>query len=244
MKSSAACLVTLLLAATQADAECVPGHRETISPGYVVEHKCDLFREGDVHNNIGSNNECAKLCEAAARAVCSYHPPTKRCVVGKDSGRNIPRTGVTYMEKVEDAAVDDPFAVDCNEEKDACLLRETTLNDELAQCKSNAASSAAASATLQDVLAANCPSKHAKETTVSGKQYKIWCSRYHDPSGAKETQNVDTLAECVNLCSAKTWCTYALHGVYQTKCQLYQRSVAYTTTPGISNNAWHCAVKK
>lgn len=162
MKSSAAYLVTFLLGATQANTQantqCVTGQRETIRPGYVVEHKCNLFRQGDVHNGIGSNYECAQLCEAAARSVCSYHPPTKRCVVGRDDGQDVVRTGVTYMEKVHDApAVDeDPFALDCGQEKDACLARETTLNAELAQCKKTAASSATDSATLKDMLAANC----------------------------------------------------------------------------------------
>lgn len=55
---------------------------------------------------------------------------------------------------------------------------------------------------------------------------------------------MDTLAECINLCTSKAWCTYALHGIYYTKCQLYDRAAPYTLTPGLSDNAWNCAVKK
>lgn len=67
----------------------------------------------------------------------------------------------------------------------------------------------------------------------------------HDTSSPKETHNnVDTLADCVKLCTASSWCTYALHGIHQPKCQLYQRAVAFTTTPGLSDNSWNCAVKK
>ena len=163
MRSSAVYLVTILLGAIQADAQYVDGHRERISPSYTVEYKCDMFRQGDTYNNIVSEHECAQLCEAAARSVCSYHPPTKRCVVGNDNGKDIPRVGVTYMTKVVESTGDeDPFAADCDQEKDDCLQRETTLNNDLARCKADAASSAIDSATLKDVLAANC-----KERIVS-----------------------------------------------------------------------------
>lgn len=46
MKVSLANLSLLLLGVIQAEASCVPGHREEVSPGYWVEHKCDIFKAG------------------------------------------------------------------------------------------------------------------------------------------------------------------------------------------------------
>ncbi|KAM0438576.1 hypothetical protein ACHAPT_001328 [Fusarium lateritium] len=244
MKSSAAYLLTLALGAAQASALCVEGQRETISPDYVIEYKCDMVRQGEVHQNINSNQECAQLCKNADRSVCTYHPPTKRCVVGAEGGRDVPRPGSIYMQKVEEDTYDpfgvdeDPFGSNCDDEKAACLLRESNLQAELAKSNSEAEDA-------KDLFAANCPSKHTKYTTVGGKDYRMWCARYHDASAPKETyNNVDTMSACIKLCTAKSWCTYVLHGIYQTNCQLYDRKVSHGTTPGLYGMVWNCAVKK
>ncbi|KAJ4178472.1 hypothetical protein NW755_013187 [Fusarium falciforme] len=246
MKASAAYLLTFALGAVQAQAsvQCVDGHREMIGPDYMVEYKCDLVRQGDVHNNIATQQQCAELCKNAGRSVCTYHPPTRRCVVGQEGGRDIPRPGAIYMQKVEEDVYDpftdpqDPFGSACEDEKAACLLRESNLQAELAKTQTEAEDS-------KDLFASSCPVQHTKYTTVGGRDYRIWCSRYHDTSSPKETyNNVDTMAACIKLCSSKSWCTYVLHGNYLTNCQLYERKVSHTTTPGLVGYIWNCAVKK
>ncbi|PWI65248.1 hypothetical protein PCL_07298 [Purpureocillium lilacinum] len=249
MRSSLLYLLAVALGAIQADAQCVDGHREIISPGYTVEYKCDIYRTGDAHSNVASHNECAKLCEVAARSVCSYHPSSKTCVVGRENGQDKPKPGVTYMEKVEEDDDpfpdddEDPFPQDCDVEKDACLQRETDLKNELAQCK-NDGTPVVPSA--QDVAAASCPARNGKESTISGREYKIWCGRFHNSKDYRERiENVGTLAACISWCSARAWCTYAVYGPKSNpSCELNARSVAYTTTPGGVHKDYQCAVKK
>ncbi|KAL6366113.1 hypothetical protein LRP88_00209 [Fusarium phalaenopsidis] len=109
MKSSVIYSLLTIFAARGTSATCVEGHRETITPGYTVEYKCDSYRSGDLHENIGSDRDCALLCQAASRPVCSYHAASRRCIVGREGGRDISRVGVSYMFKVEEPE-EDPFA--------------------------------------------------------------------------------------------------------------------------------------
>ncbi|KAM0426630.1 hypothetical protein ACHAPT_007946 [Fusarium lateritium] len=139
MKSSVAYNLLFLLGAVRASAECVEGHRETISPGYVVEYKCNVYRQGELHNNIATEKECAILCRDAGRSTCTHHAPSKRCIVGDENGKDVPRPGAVYMVKVEDDD-EDPFKMDCDKEKKACLERETSLTAQLSQCQADASS--------------------------------------------------------------------------------------------------------
>lgn len=139
MKTSAAYLLTFALGAVQASVQCVDGHREMIGPDYMVEYKCGIVRQGDVNNNIATQQQCAELCKNAGRSVCTYHPPTRRCVVGNEDGKEGPRSGAIYMQKVEEDIYDpftleqDPFGSDCEDKTTACLLRESNLQAELAK---------------------------------------------------------------------------------------------------------------
>ncbi|RSL69065.1 hypothetical protein CEP53_002342 [Fusarium sp. AF-6] len=246
MKTSVAYFLTFALGTVQAQTsvQCVDGHREMIGADYMVEYKCGIVRQGDVHNNIATQQQCAELCKNAGRSVCTYHPPTRRCVVGQEGGREVPRPGSIYMQKVEEYVYDpfteeqDPFGSSCEEDKAACLLRESNLQAELARVNAEAEDS-------KDLFASSCPIQHTKYTTVAGTEYRMWCARYHDTSSPRETyNNVDTMAACIKLCTAKSWCTYVLHGIYLTNCQLYDRRVAHTTTPGLYGHVWNCAVTK
>ncbi|RSL63212.1 hypothetical protein CEP54_005271 [Fusarium duplospermum] len=137
----------LAIAARGTSAACVEGHRETMAPGYTVEYKCDIYRTGDTHDNIASESDCALLCQTNSRPVCSYHAVSRRCIVGKEDGKDTSRVGVSYMFKVEEPEEDpfaedeDPFSMDCEEEKTACLSNEQVLKDELAKCKAASSSS-------------------------------------------------------------------------------------------------------
>lgn len=149
MKFSVIYSLLTILDARGTSASCVEGHRETIAPGYTVEYKCDSFRTGDLHNNIDSDRDCALLCQAASRPVCSYHAATRRCIVGKENGKDTSRAGVSYMFKVEEPEEDpfaieeeDPFAEDCETEK-------ASLTDELAKCKAGASSSTSGKCSLR-----------------------------------------------------------------------------------------------
>lgn len=135
----------VLFCAIQASAECVDGHREKISPTYTVEYKCGVYRQGEMRSDVSSEIACATLCEDGGRSICSYHLPTKRCIIGNPDGKDITRADVIYMTKIEEPPEDpfeeeDPFAEDCKGEKDACLKREATSKAELAKCRADAAS--------------------------------------------------------------------------------------------------------
>ncbi|KAF4444192.1 hypothetical protein FACUT_773 [Fusarium acutatum] len=123
---------------------CVEGHRETLASGYTIEVKCNMYRQGVTYHEISSYSECAAICESLDIDVCSYHPPSKRCVVSSPRGRDIPREGVYYMTKVtEDDTeyVDDfdygnLFEEALAQEKDDCLHRIARLEAELEHCRS------------------------------------------------------------------------------------------------------------
>lgn len=180
MKYTRLSILAILLSALQADAQCVEGHRETISPGFAVEYKCDLYRKGTTHKSIGSHRDCASLCEAMTRDVCSYHPPTQICIVGNDGGHDVSRSGVTLMRKVDDK---DPFEDDDDDPFETC-------EEKLAKCKGNAGSPGPSP---EDIAQSSCkvlqlssaerklnlsgPARDSKPSTIGGKEYKIWCGR-------------------------------------------------------------------
>ncbi|KAF5715909.1 hypothetical protein FMUND_6554 [Fusarium mundagurra] len=148
MKASVIYSLAALVAASHVIADCVEGHRETITPDYVVEHKCNKYRTGTTRDGIASAKACAALCQAAGVEVCSYHPPSKKCIVSKPDGEDRIRSDVIYMAKVEidDPFVEpDPFTETDAEAKEACLARETALESELAECKATAAASGSGS---------------------------------------------------------------------------------------------------
>ncbi|KAF4345062.1 hypothetical protein FBEOM_936 [Fusarium beomiforme] len=143
MKASVAYSLIALLGASQVNAECVEGHRETIAPDYVVEHRCNMCRTGTTNERIASAKDCAALCETAGVDVCSYHPPTKKCIVSKPDGKDYDRKDVIYIFKVEIEdlfVIPHPFEETDAEAKEACLVREASPKSELAEYKATAAS--------------------------------------------------------------------------------------------------------
>ncbi|KAF5982132.1 hypothetical protein FCOIX_3896 [Fusarium coicis] len=123
---------------------CVEGHRETLASGYTIEVKCNMYRQGVTYDEVSSYSECAAICELLDIDVCSYHPPSKRCVVSSLHGRDIPRDGVYYLTKVTEndtEGIDDfdyggPFEEAPAPEVDACLDRIADLETELEHCRS------------------------------------------------------------------------------------------------------------
>ncbi|KAK8061165.1 hypothetical protein PG997_015386 [Apiospora hydei] len=137
MKPSTAWALLGLLRAMPAAAaaegdDCPEGQRVTLSPGYTVEYRRGRYREGDVHQGINSHAECMKLCQVSARPVCSFHEPTKKCIVGTQCGKDIVREGVCYMEERQ-ACLTEKLA--CQSEKQACTKREGDLQAEHAACQ-------------------------------------------------------------------------------------------------------------
>ncbi|KAJ4113348.1 hypothetical protein BFJ70_g14482 [Fusarium oxysporum] len=134
MKASVIYGLAALFGASRVIADCVEGHCETITPDYIVEHKCNMYRTGTTHEKVASAKDCAALCQAAGVGVCPYHPPPKKCIVSKPDGEDRTRADVMYITKVE---IDDPFvepdlfAETDAEAKEACLAREAALESEL-----------------------------------------------------------------------------------------------------------------
>ncbi|KAF5684613.1 hypothetical protein FDENT_6618 [Fusarium denticulatum] len=123
---------------------CVEGHRETLASGYTIEVKCNIYRQGVTYDEVSSYSECAATCESLDIDVCSYHLPSKRCVVSSLHGRDIPRDGVYYMTKVTENDTEDvdsfdhedPFEEAPAQEKDDCCDRIARLETELDHCRS------------------------------------------------------------------------------------------------------------
>lgn len=123
---------------------CVEGHREVLASGYTVKLKCNMYRQGVTYDEVSSFSECAAICESLDIDVCSYHPPSKRCVVSSLHGRDVSREDVYYMTKVETSDrqdsdsldFEDPFEVEPAQEKDDCLHRLARLEAELEHCRS------------------------------------------------------------------------------------------------------------
>ncbi|KAH7164733.1 hypothetical protein DER46DRAFT_661863 [Fusarium sp. MPI-SDFR-AT-0072] len=232
MKASAAYLLTALLSAAQVHATCVPGTRENISPDYIVEYKCDWLRTG-------------RICHTRQRRRChyfNYHPPFKKCVVGRGED---PFKG----DKDEE---EDPFAMTCDEEKAACLERETSLKAELATSHAELAASKEEcgtgkedSARLKDVLAAACPISDDTYNSIGGVEYRLWCTRHYKITTPREYQvGIKTMDVCVKLCNARPWCNYAQQRLFSNTCYMYDRKVDIRVTPPITKSTWACAVKK
>lgn len=214
-----ACALTIILGLTHVSATCIDGHREIVSPGYTVEYKCDVARLGDTPVSAASENACAELYREAGRSGCTYHPPIKRCVIGAEDGREVKSTGSILMVHVlepepEPELVDpfapedkDPFALDPEAEKAACLEREKESEEGRKAClereealKAEHASTKAekvkVDARLADLMAANCkfytpvlittsnsdnisvgPSQHSKYGVFNKREYRFWFAR-------------------------------------------------------------------
>lgn len=178
-----------LLGVASAQQACIEGQKVTISPGYTVEYRCDVFRAGTVHNNIQSADECAALCRDASRSVCTYNK--QKCIVGDENGKEGKSPGAFYMVKVDEEAEDpfaddpeDPFAQSCEEEKDDCLRREAALSQKLTKCQADLA--AAQSAT---------PPPPGQRCGVA-----MWGQGWYD-----RKTNVN-LADCKKLCQEDSKC--------------------------------------
>jgi hypothetical protein len=123
---------------------CLEGHREVLASGYTIKLKCNMYRQGVTYDEVSSHSECAAICESLAVDICSYHPPSKRCVVSSLHGRDIPREGVYYMTKIETSDkednesfdFEDPFEETLADKKDDCLHRLARLEAELEHCRS------------------------------------------------------------------------------------------------------------
>lgn len=97
-----------------------------------------MYRQGVTYDEVSSYSECAAICELLDIDVCSYHPPSKRCVVSSLHGRDIPRDGVYYLTKVtendtkgiDDFDHGDPFEETPAPEVDAYLDRIADLETE------------------------------------------------------------------------------------------------------------------
>ncbi|KAH7255434.1 uncharacterized protein BKA55DRAFT_736800 [Fusarium redolens] len=199
-----------------------------ISPGYVVEYKCNWLRIGKSHSGIDSPAECTALARDAG-----------------EGGTEKPNDDAYYMVKVEEDVEDpfkedkdeeeDPFAMTCDEEKDACLEQETALKAEPAASKAECDSILADSALLKDFQQSSCTGQHSKYSTVAGTRYRFWCGRFHGPSSQRETHYVATMEACVKRCASKPWCTMVLHGIFRQECQLYDRKGSNRRN---SSSAW------
>ncbi|XPS72538.1 hypothetical protein M3J09_004700 [Ascochyta lentis] len=200
MKSAQAYKGTLLLSlALHANAECVPGHREILRPGYTVEYRCGVYRSREVKNDIGSENACALLCadSSPVQSICSYHPPSKRCIIGSPDGKDISYSNVTYMVKVDDIEDQkDPFKEDCKVEKDTWLKQEAAFKAELAKCQAGP-------------IEPLCP-QHDKKlyTAPDGKRYIIYCNLaiYGNWTNGYKTAPGTSLTDCIEQCARMADC--------------------------------------
>lgn len=141
MKTPILYATLVLVGLTTAQEECVEGKRVTISPGYIVEYRCNKFRVGQVHHNVASHEDCAEMCEANGLDVCSYNAANKGCIVGDPNGREGRSEGTTYMVRVQEeevvdpfAEVEDPFAQTCEEERDSLRAQKNELRENLDKC--------------------------------------------------------------------------------------------------------------
>ncbi|TVY67951.1 hypothetical protein Focb16_v002578 [Fusarium oxysporum f. sp. cubense] len=218
MKASVIYGLAALFGASHVIADCVEGHRETITPDYVVEHKCNMYRVGTTHDRIASAKDCAALCQGAGVEVCSYHPPSKKCIVSKPGGEDRTRPDVIYMAKVEidDPFVEpDPFAETDAEAKEACLAREAGLESELAECKATAAA-----------LSSESSHSSCAQCGILGK---------NDPGHYSVRRNID-LAACKAAClgtgDGTTCRSYAHDGESPGTCFLYFKLIRELKTAG------------
>lgn len=156
--------------------DCPEGQRVTISPGITFEYRRGRFREGDVYESIHSQAECVKLCKTLERSVCSFHEPTKKCVVGTECGKDIARDGVCYMSRVDELGErEDPFSPPPpiggggedpikEFERLDCLRREAACNAETTNCKAQIAACIDRENTLQGINAV-CQAQKATLST-------------------------------------------------------------------------------
>ncbi|KAF4437988.1 hypothetical protein FACUT_5254 [Fusarium acutatum] len=144
-------------------ADCVEGHRETITPDYVVEHK---------------------YCWRRSLLI---PPPSLKCIVSKPDGEDRFRFNVTYMAKVEidDPFVEpDPFTEADAEAKGACLVREAALESKLAECKATAAAlsseSSHSSCAQCGIMGKNDPGHFSRRLNTDFTACKAGCAAVGD----------------------------------------------------------------
>ncbi|KAL5605170.1 hypothetical protein FOVSG1_005317 [Fusarium oxysporum f. sp. vasinfectum] len=181
MKTSTAYLLIAFFSATHVSAECIEGTRQEISPGYVVEHKCGIYRQGGAAiKNINSEAECAALARDAGVDIATYYAPRKQCIIAKEGGKDLPYPGATYLQRVEEnddpfedeqLIEDDPFGQTCEEEKE-------TLKADLDKCHADLA------------LATKKPTCGVAK----------WGGKWYD------RKNGLTLAQCKQACDADVRC--------------------------------------
>ncbi|KAM0543610.1 hypothetical protein ACHAPJ_012197 [Fusarium lateritium] len=210
MRPPVAYALASILGASTVAAECVDGHREVISPTYTVEYKCGVYKQGaghnSTHNDIPSPKDCAALCELASVDVCSYHPPSKRCIVSKPDGKDLPREGVYYLAKVNDED-EDPFKVECEDpiaERDSCLVREAGLKADLASCQADAAAVRAELARAEaDKAAASKPEPAKPEATTTGPRCG---AKGISKANRIEVEHISGIAACKARCLRNPKC--------------------------------------
>ncbi|KAF9698486.1 hypothetical protein EKO04_003927 [Ascochyta lentis] len=161
--------------------------------------ECGVYRSREVKNDIGSENACALLCadSSPVQSICSYHPPSKRCIIGSPDGKDISYSNVTYMVKVDDIEDQkDPFKEDCKVEKDTWLKQEAAFKAELAKCQAGP-------------IEPLCP-QHDKKlyTAPDGKRYIIYCNLaiYGNWTNGYKTAPGTSLTDCIEQCARMADC--------------------------------------
>ncbi|KAJ5328089.1 hypothetical protein N7452_008479 [Penicillium brevicompactum] len=220
--NSVAFLGLALIQAPGISAQCIEGEKQHVVPDYRVLE------------------ECAQKCKDANTPHCAYSPDRKGCVVGREGDVLKQLTGAYTMERIADDPDDGEgfpdLPADCEDEKAACEKEKIELQKKTATCPG-------------DPLRDTCNTNDKKEIYDRYKcnQFKVYCDRHHDTSNPKVVLKEINFNECIDLCSQRTACTYALWsapGGKNPTCQLYERKVAYTTTPGIVDPKWWTFVKK
>ncbi|RSL83840.1 hypothetical protein BHE90_015874 [Fusarium euwallaceae] len=138
MKYATAYLLTLALGA---HALCDGMGPEEIGPGWFVECKKGILREKAYeHHPIADKEHCAQLCMDLGRPVCTYHPPTKKCLVGAEDGMDISSPDAIQIRRVEKETsyspldhAQQPLGLSCEDQHAACLARESKCQADLAQ---------------------------------------------------------------------------------------------------------------
>lgn len=126
------------MGATQVRAAYIKGFRQEISPGYIIEHKCNIYRQGENHKNINSEAEYAALTKEASITISTYYTPRKQYIVAKEGGKDLTYTGATYIQKVEEVEEEDPFAKDPEDPfAQTCEEHRDTLKADLEKCHAN-----------------------------------------------------------------------------------------------------------
>ncbi|PCH02999.1 Hypothetical protein PENO1_030510 [Penicillium occitanis (nom. inval.)] len=220
MKFNAATLLPMILSvAAQVNAECKPGKTEEVVPGYNVEYGCNTCRTGNLHCSIDT---------------IEHH---KQCIGGDESGENKARSGIYNMKKLADDPSpeddDEPFPADCESNKEACESDKADLDAKLKDCEGKRSASAFSFDSAKYVFYIHFLVVPMVKPHLN-----------HNSAGPKNTVTGFTLPECIDYCSRRSWCGYALFRPTDSTCNNYKHKVAYTLEPGVVSQEWKCAVKK